>query len=130
MSEQHADRATAVRRLLEGFQVSQALHVAATLGIADLLVGGGRTSDELAAATRTHPPTLYRLLRALASVDVLRELEGFRFELTPLGECMRSDVPDSVPRLGRIYRPPVRLAGVGRARAQHSHRRKRLSTRP
>ena len=65
MSEQQrADPATAVRRLVEGFQVSQALHVAATLGIADLLVGGGRTCDELAAATRTHPPTLYRLLRA------------------------------------------------------------------
>ena len=107
MSEQHADPATAVRRLVEGFQVSQALHVAATMGIADLLVGGSRTSDELAAATRTHPPTLYRLLRALASVDVLRELDGFRFELTPLGECLRSDVPNSVQGwaafIGRPY---------------------------
>ena len=97
MSEkQHADSATAVRRLVEGFQVSQALHVAATLGIADLLVGGDRTCDELAATTRTHSPTLYRLLRALASVDVLRELDGRRFELTSLGECLRSDVPNSV----------------------------------
>ena len=90
MAEQQVDPATAVRRLVEGFQVSQALHVAATLGIADLLVDGGRSSDELAAATSTHAPTLYRLLRALASVDVLRELDGCRFELTPLGERLRS----------------------------------------
>jgi len=96
VTEKYPDPATTIRRLVEGFQVSQALHVAATLGIADLLASSGRTSDELAAATDTHPPTLYRLLRALASVDVLREREGRRFELTPLGERLRSDAPDSV----------------------------------
>ena len=85
-----------MRRLVDGFQVSQALHVTATLGIADLLVGATRTSDELAAATDTHAPTLYRLLRALASVGVLLELDGRQFQLTPLGERLRSDVPDSI----------------------------------
>ena len=87
---------SAMRRLVDGYQVSQALHVAATLGIADLLVGGPRTSDELAEATETHGPTLYRLLRALASEGVFIELEGRRFDLTPLGEHLRSDVPDSI----------------------------------
>lgn len=101
------DPATTIRRLAEGYQVSQAIHVAATLGIADLLAGGSRTSDDLAESTRTHPPTLYRLLRALASVDVLRELDGRRFELTPLGERLRSDAPDSIAGwaafIGRPY---------------------------
>ena len=107
MSADNSDPAAAVQRLLEGFRVSQAIHVAATLGIADLLAGGSRTSDELAASTATHPPSLYRLLRALASVGVLRELDERRFALTPLGECLRSDVPDSIAGwaafLGRPY---------------------------
>ena len=54
-----------------GFRVSQAIHVAATLGLADLLASGARTSDELAAATDTHPLALYRLMRALASAGIL-----------------------------------------------------------
>jgi SAM-dependent methyltransferase len=90
------DPANAIRRLIDGYQVSQAIHVAATLGIADLLADACRTSDELAALTATHAPTLYRMLRALASADVLRELDGHRFELTPIGECLRSDVGDSI----------------------------------
>jgi hypothetical protein len=38
-----------LRRLIDGYQVSQAIHVAATLGIADLLAGGARASGDLAA---------------------------------------------------------------------------------
>ena len=88
--------ATTMRRMVEGYWVSQAIHVAATLGIADLLAEASRTSDELAASTGTHPPTLYRLLRALASAEVLQELDGQRFELTSLGQQLRSDVPGSI----------------------------------
>lgn len=101
------DPATKIRRMVEGYQVSQAIHVAATLGIADLLADASRTSDELAAATDTDSPALYRLLRALASVDILRELDGRRFELTPVGQLLRSDVPDSIAGwaafIGRPY---------------------------
>ena len=107
MIHKDPDPATTIRRMVEGYQVSQAIHVAATLGIADLLADASRTSDELAAATGTHPPTLYRLLRALASVEVLHELDGRRFELTPLGQPLRSDVPDSIAGwaafIGRPY---------------------------
>jgi hypothetical protein len=77
--------------LINGFRVSQAIHVAATLGIADLLKQGPRSSDDLAAATGTHVDALYRLLRALASVGVVREDTDRRFALTPLSECLRSD---------------------------------------
>jgi hypothetical protein len=82
--------------LVNAFKVSQAIHVAAMLGIADLLKGGPRNSDDLASATGSHAPTLYRLLRALASVGVFREEAGQRFALTPLGECLRSDAPEPV----------------------------------
>jgi hypothetical protein len=85
-----------LRRLIDGYQVSQAIHVAATLGIADLLAGGARESGDLAAETHTHSHALYRLLRALAAVGVLEEREGGRFGLTPVGDCLRSDAAEPV----------------------------------
>lgn len=88
--------ALALRRLIDGYQLSQALHVAATLGIADLLADGARDSAELARDTHTHAPTLYRLLRALAGAGILHEESGQRFALTPLGEPLRSDAEGSM----------------------------------
>lgn len=86
----------ALRRLVNGYQVTQAIHVAAVLGIADLLAAGPRTSDDLAAATGAHPDALYRLLRALTGVGVFREEEDRHFALTDLGACLRSDAPEPV----------------------------------
>ena len=75
--------------MIIGSFVSQALYVAAKLGIADLLGKGPKDSKELAAATATHAPSLYRLLRALGSVGVLSEDANGRFTLTPLGETLQ-----------------------------------------
>jgi hypothetical protein len=86
----------ALRRLVNGYQVTQAIHVAATLGIADLLRDGPRASGDLAAATDAHAPSLHRVLRALASVGVLREGDDGRFALTEVGDCLRSDAPEPV----------------------------------
>jgi hypothetical protein len=83
-------------RMTNAFQVSQAIHVAATLGIADLLEDESRSMDDLAEATGTHAPTLYRLLRALASVGVFAETPDGRFGLTPLAEYLRTDAPGSL----------------------------------
>jgi hypothetical protein len=107
MVEQADQRPSAVlRRLIFGYRVSQAIHVAATLGIADLLKEGARTSDDLAAATGTHPATLYRLLRALTSVGVFQEESDGRFALTPLGDGLRSDAAAPVaPAAHYIGRP-------------------------
>jgi hypothetical protein len=83
-------------RLANGHQVARAIQVAAELGIGDELASGPQGVEELAAATSTHEPSLYRLLRALAAAGVLREDEGRRFELTEVGEHLRSDDPQSV----------------------------------
>ena len=88
MSALHASE---MMRLVNGYQISQSIHVAATLGIADHLAQGPRTSDDLAEATSTHPPTLYRLLRALASIGVFHEGDNRTFSLTELGSCLQSN---------------------------------------
>lgn len=86
-------------QMLVGNQVQQAIHVAAKLGIADLLQAGPRGSDELAAATGVHPKGLYRLLRVLASFGVFSESERRSFALTPLAALLRQDAPESMRAL-------------------------------
>lgn len=88
-------RATLLK-LLNGYQVTQAIHVAAVLGIADVLQQGGRSADDLAGETGTDPRTLYRLLRALAAVGVFREEGDRTFALTPVGEKLIADRPGSL----------------------------------
>lgn len=85
----------AMMQMLGGLRVARLIYAAAELGIADLLVEGSKSIDELAQATQTHAPSLYRLMRSLASVGIFAEYER-RFSLTPLGEFLQSDTPDSV----------------------------------
>ncbi|OAI41733.1 methyltransferase [Planctomycetaceae bacterium SCGC AG-212-D15] len=84
-----------ISQMLTGYWISQAIYVAATLGLADLIKDGPKTAEELAPATKTHAPSLYRLLRALASVGIFAEDDRHRFALTPLADVLRSDVSGS-----------------------------------
>jgi hypothetical protein len=109
-----------LRRLINGFQISQAIHVAATLGIADLLADGPRTSDDLARETETDPAALYRLLRALAAAGVFSEEEGRRFALTEVGDGLRSDAPGSLGGWATYFVGPASWQAWGAL--QHSVR--------
>jgi hypothetical protein len=73
--------------------VSHIVYVAAKLGLADLLGHGPMSADDLAGPTATHAPSLYRLMRTLASLGMMSEDAGHRFALTPLGEALRADAP-------------------------------------
>ena len=81
---------------MSGYWYTQAIHVAAKLKLADLLMDGPRTAEELAGVTKTQTQPLYRLLRALASVGIFAEDGLHRFRLMPMAECLRSDVPGSL----------------------------------
>ena len=98
MTEESKVAAPALDRLwqmLLGFQVTQALHAAAKLGIFDVLRDGPEAVPEIAAATGAHEPTLRRLLRTLTTVHVVTEDQTGRFASTALGEMLRSDHPQS-----------------------------------
>jgi hypothetical protein len=75
--------------------VSATVYAAAKLGIADHLGAGPRSAVELAATTRTHAPSLHRLMRTLAGLGILTERDAQRFALTPLGEALKSGAPGS-----------------------------------
>ena len=89
------DPSAELMRMINWYQVSQALHAAATLGVADQLKDGQKSCDVVARACGAHPPSLYRLLRALAAVGVFHETTNKEFSLTPLGVCLTSDAPGS-----------------------------------
>lgn len=75
--------------------VARAVFAAAKLRLADLLADSPKTADELARATKTHGPSIHRLLRTLASRGLFTEVEPKRFALTPLGATLKSDTPGS-----------------------------------
>ena len=81
--------------MITGNRVTQLIYVAAKLGIADLLKNGPKTCSELAQAAGAHARSLYRVMRALASVGIFSELEDGRFDMTPLAACLQTGVPDS-----------------------------------
>ena len=75
--------------------VSATVYAAAKLGLADHLAAGPRSAADLAGATRTHAPSLHRLMRTLAGLGILTERDGQQFALTSLGEALKTDAPGS-----------------------------------
>jgi predicted transcriptional regulator len=85
-------------QLTTGAWLSQAISVAARLGVADAIAEGASGTTEIAERVGADTSTLYRLLRALSDHGVVTEEPGGRFTLTPMGESLRSDAPHSLRR--------------------------------
>jgi len=82
-------------QIATGCFASAAVYVAAKLAIADLLADGPKTASELAAATGTDEHSLYRTLRAIASIGIFAESEGRTFANTAMSDSLRTDHPNS-----------------------------------
>jgi hypothetical protein len=82
-------------QMIAGFAVSQAIFVAAKANVAEHLAGGPTPVEALARKAALEPNSLYRLLRALASVGVFTETAPRTFANTPMSECLRPEVPGS-----------------------------------
>lgn len=99
---------TAPHDLVLGLALSylsaRALHVAADLGIADLLQDGPHSIAELARSTGAHLPALYRVLRTLAGHGIFAEATPGCFGLTPAAAILQSGRKDSI-------RDAVRMIG-------------------
>src|SRR5688572_27919820 len=90
-----ASDAMTLLNLTAGKWVSQAIAVAAELGIADLLKDGPRTAVNIARTVNASEDGVYRLLRALGSVGLFAETGNRRFRLTSLGRLLRTDSPQA-----------------------------------
>ena len=82
---------------------SQAITVAAQLGVADALADGPLAIDELAARVGADADALRRLLRALISRGIFRHRRDGRYELNSLADTLRSDAPVSMNCAAQFY---------------------------
>jgi hypothetical protein len=88
-----------VQRLMElvtSSWMAQAAYVAAELRLADLLANGPLSVERLAELTGANAPTLGRLLRALTTIDICRQLTDGSFEMTAMGSLLAGDDPESL----------------------------------
>ncbi len=78
------------------YYLSRAIHVAAELGIADLLGRGSHTIVEIAKSTGTNVAALGRLLRFLSAHDIFEETVAEAYSNTELSSVLSGDHPQSV----------------------------------
>ena len=84
-----------VRHMITAGHLSRVIQVATRLGIPDLIAGGARMTEQLAAASGTHMDALERLLRVLAANGLCSRRGCGAWELTNLGATLRSDSPSA-----------------------------------
>ncbi|MFG2264725.1 methyltransferase [Streptomyces sp. NPDC048720] len=85
-----------LRELVFGAACAAAVRAAARLGVADALDDTPMTAEDLAAAVKTEPKPLRRLLRALSCYDVFEERQDGTFAHTGMSRLLREDDPNSL----------------------------------
>ena len=91
-----------VLEMAGGYCLSRCLHVVTSFGIADALGDSSRTAAELAAICDVDPEALARMLRLLSAYGIFRP-EGNRFAHSPSSQLLRSDHPQSMKDLVRMF---------------------------
>jgi hypothetical protein len=92
---------------------SHVVYVAAKLNLADHLAKEPMNANQLAEITGTHPPSLYRLMRTLASLGIMTEDSSHRFSLTPVGEAMKTGAPGAARATILTIASPWWVTGFG-----------------
>jgi hypothetical protein len=93
MAQQETEQ---LNRILISAALSRAVCTIAELGVADRIQAGQpQPIEHLAKASKTHEPSLYRILRFLASHSLFQETGNRHFDHTPLSAALRSDAPGS-----------------------------------
>ena len=108
-----ADHATRgqLLELISGFLRTQAVAVAAELGIADLVGAEPVPVDELARRAGADPDALYRVLRLLAGAGVFAEAAPRAFVGTALSDGLRDGAPLSARHIARLFGSDAYRAG-------------------
>jgi hypothetical protein len=102
MSHHELPPPAVMMNLIVGKFVTHLVAAAAHMGIADRLKDETKSADDVAQGAGTDADATYRVMRALAMVGVLAEHEGKRFSLTPVGACLRTDVPGSLAGMAKF----------------------------
>lgn len=95
-----------------GYCLPRCLHVVADLGVADALDETPRTAADLAASVGANPDALGRVLRLLSTSGVF-ESQGDEVRHSPASRLLRSDHPQSMRALARMFGLPMNWAVYG-----------------
>lgn len=96
MTQTNATFDELLMKMLMGYSACHIIHAANTLGIPELLAGGPKNLDRLAAESGGDAPSIARLLRALAALGLLKSDNDGGYSLTPFGDRLWLDA--STPR--------------------------------
>lgn len=99
-----------VMDILSGRWRSQILYAGVKLGIFDTLGAVPKRADEVASELNLNRPHAYRLLRALASLGLVSENPNRSFSLTPSGEFLRADHPQTLRGIVLLEEGPEHYA--------------------
>lgn len=103
MAQQESEHLT---RILISPALARAVSTTAELGVADLIqTGQPQPVEHLARASKTHEPSLYRILRFMAGYGLFQESENRHFDHTPLSAALRSDAPGSYRAAAQLFHP-------------------------
>jgi hypothetical protein len=87
---------SAIMNIIAGYWLSQVVHLAARIRIADAIGASSAGLEEIARRTRTRPDELRRAMRALTCHGFFKQDDEGAFSQTALSETLRSDVPGSM----------------------------------
>jgi hypothetical protein len=97
--------------IITGRWRSQVLHAGVALGVFEHLSDRvSQKAGDLASTIDTDPTLLYRLLRALSSLGLLREDGEAGFSITAGGLILRADHPQSLRSMALLEEGPVHYA--------------------
>ncbi|MCI0344385.1 MAG: acetylserotonin O-methyltransferase, partial [Chloroflexi bacterium] len=85
---------------------SQILYVGTHLGVFETVDETPCDASEIARRLGTDPALTYRLLRALASLELLREDDARRFAIRPAGAVLRADHPQTLRGVALLEEGP------------------------
>lgn len=107
----HAEEAgNQVIELIFGRWRSQILYAGVKLELFDALASGSKAADRVAKELNVDGGMLYRLMRALGSLGVLQEDQTKTFSLTPAGQLLRKDHPQSLRAMTLLEEGPEHYA--------------------
>ncbi|WP_434442020.1 methyltransferase [Lentzea sp. E54] len=98
---ENLDEHTALLSILAGHWAARAVHVAAQIGLADVLDSSRLSAADVAERTGCDPAAITRLLRYLERVGVVRQLDDATYANTEMGNLLHSSNPFS--DLTRLY---------------------------
>jgi len=101
MAAEHTSPQAQILGITGQVLTARCIGIVAELDVAEHLAGGPQSVDSLASVCGAHPPTLYRMLRYLASIGIFEEDAPNTFKNTDASEILRDAAPGSVRSLVR-----------------------------